>query len=161
MLFLSSWLVLLVLNQRCSQDIPKKEATRKSLTIYAVCIALSLTHYFGFIFCLAVLTLDIWEKRISKHRYASLIVVCIISFWPAFHIGYLGNLGENKADLVSSLTHTFVPVYSTLNAYIYSSLYFINNGINALNIAMLVALIATTSWYYFNQNLSIVCAKSK
>ena len=151
MLFLSSWLVLLVLNQRCSQDIPKKEATRKSLTIYAVCIALSLTHYFGFILSLVVLIFDLWENKISIHRYASPLVACTICLWPTFHIGYLGNLGGDKSDMVSSLTHTFAPFYSTLDAYIYSSLYFINTGIKTLNITIIVALIVTTSWFCLSQ----------
>ena len=66
MLFLSSWLVLLILNHRYTQNTPKKETAKRSLTIYAICAALSLTHYFGFIFSLSVLVFDFWDKKISR-----------------------------------------------------------------------------------------------
>ena len=124
-LFLSCWLLLRVFEHRHEKENREAQRKRSSLLTYALCIALSLTHYFGFILSGFILAIDCWDKSISKHRFASALALCAICLWPAFHIGFLGNLGDVQQEKLGNLTTSFTPILSTIQAYIHSSVYFV------------------------------------
>ena len=148
-LFLSSAVLLRVFEHRYAANVDDSQKSLSPLGTYMLCIALSLTHYFGFIFAFFILALDFWDKSISKHRLISVVAIGIICVWPAFHIGFLGNLGGVQQEKLANLTTTFTPVISTIEAYVYSSLYFVNSGIKPLNIIMIVICLGAISWLYF------------
>ena len=150
-LIFSCWLLLRVLSHRDEQSSNNFQATQNPCITYGLCITLSLTHYFGFILSFFILALDCWDKSICRNRYASVLVIVIICLWPAFHIGFLGNLGGVQQEKLSNLTTTFTPLVSTFEAYVYSCLYFIHSGIKTLNILMISILATVITRYYFMQ----------
>lgn len=150
MLFLSTWLILRILRHRYeSKQLLTKNEPRQAMSIYltyALCLLLSLTHYFGLIFTIIILIYDCLEKTISRRLWPNAIVICLVCLWPAFHIGYLGNLGTEQQELTASLTSNFQPVISTLSAYIYSTLHYIRSGILSLDYLIIVSLFTAILW---------------
>lgn len=146
-LFLSCYLLLRISNHRDETKSDRAKEKPNPYITYCLCLALSLTHYFGFILSFFILAIDCWDHSIHSRRCASAIAIIIISIWPAFHIGFLGELGGVQQEKLSNLTGTFTPIFSTLGAYIYSSLYIINSGIRALNIIIITTLITLALRY--------------
>lgn len=59
---------------------------------YIAAIALSLTHYFGWIYVFSLSAVTLFERRIEKSRWKTIVLVILISLWPVWHL-YAGNLG--------------------------------------------------------------------
>ena len=146
-LFLSCWLLIRIFEHRYEAKSVSNKTKLSPVFTYAICIALSLTHYFGFILSLFILLFDIWSNSICKRRFYSAIVAGIICIWPVFHVGYLGNFGANQQELTSNLSNSFEPVVTTLMAYIYSNAYFAHSGIKALNLLIGIILLASTACF--------------
>jgi len=93
LLFLCCLLLLRIFKHRNENATNKEKSRLNPLITYGICIALSLTHYFGLLLVFFILLIDWWDQSISKHRFATAMVIGLICLWPIFHIGLLGNLG--------------------------------------------------------------------
>ena len=86
-----------------------------SLIYYVGCILLSLTHFFGWLYVFALSVITFFERRIEAARFRSILLILVISIWPALHVvvGTLANrTGGNFWIKVSP------PVLGTINIYL-------------------------------------------
>jgi len=79
---------------------------------YILCIALSLTHYFGWIFVFCLTLINLLEAWIEPRRWKSFALLAVISIWPAIHVLY-GALGDKTGG--NFWIESDVPVLSTIN----------------------------------------------
>lgn len=79
---------------------------------YILSLALSLTHYFGWILVFCFTLINLFEARIEPKRWRSLLLLALIAIWPVIHVFYgsLGGKTGGKFWIESS-----VPVLSTIN----------------------------------------------
>lgn len=102
--------------QNSSADNNSRGATKATFAgYYSAAIALSLTHYFGWIFVFSLSTITIFEKRIEKSRWKTIVLVILISLWPAWHL-YAGNLGgKTGGDFWIDVSK---PIIGTIDNYL-------------------------------------------
>lgn len=87
---------------------------RPDLLCYISCIALSLTHYFGWIYVFSISVVNLWGGFEEKSKIKTFGLIAAISIWPAWHIlngQLLGKTGGNFWIKV-------VPIMGTINAYL-------------------------------------------
>jgi hypothetical protein len=84
-----------------------------------LCIALSLTHYFGWIFVFCLTLINLGEARIEPRRWKSIALLALISIWPTIHILF-GSLGaktggnfwiESGTPILSSINNMLLGVF--------------------------------------------------
>ncbi len=95
---------------RALQHYPQRQ--EPAWQYYILCLLLSLTHYFGWIYVFSLTLINLIERLIEPKRWRSLLLILLISIWPAIHIlfGSLGGKTGGKFWIESS-----VPVLSTIN----------------------------------------------
>lgn len=133
-------------NQANSQII--QEGTLE-LLFYFGCLALSLTHYFGWIYVVVILLLRAVLNEISGDRIKSLVMFSLISVEPILHflIGGLG--GSTGGDFWIKVTP---PILGTINSYLQGCLPLIAFSgtpytvISAWTLLIGFVLIAVGSW---------------
>jgi uncharacterized membrane protein len=86
---------------------------------YILSIALSLTHYFGWIFVFCLSLINLGEARIEPRRWKSMALLALISIWPLIHVLF-GSLGaktggnfwiESGTPIVSSINNMLLGVF--------------------------------------------------
>jgi uncharacterized membrane protein len=79
---------------------------------YILSIALSLTHYFGWILVFCFTLINLGEARIETRRWKSIALLVLISIWPAIHVLY-GSLGEKTGG--NFWIESGTPILSSIN----------------------------------------------
>lgn len=135
-----------------SRNEKKSEVINNSvleIIFYISCIALSLTHYFGWIYVFLIINLRFFLNEVSGDRLKSLAMVSIISVEPILHF-LIGGLASNtNGDFWIKVSP---PILGTINSYIQGCLPFIAfNGtpyavISAWSLLIGFILIAVGSW---------------
>lgn len=120
-LMLASLVTVLALRLRSfdqntsNSDHPRGVAKVVVPGFYLAAIALSLTHYFGWIFIFSLSLISLIERRVEKSRWKTLGLIVLISLWPAWHIS-AGNLGgKTGGDFWIDVS---IPIVGTVDNYL-------------------------------------------
>ena len=77
---------------------------------YLSIILLSLTHYFGLIYSLLIITTNFFERKAEHNQYKKILVFCSLLIWPIFH--YLNGLELRRVSWIE-----IRPVLGTINQF--------------------------------------------
>lgn len=92
---------------------------------YSAAIALSLTHYFGWIYVFSLSVVNFFERSVEPRRWKTILLVVLMSLWPAWHL-LAGNLvGKTGGDFWIGRP---TPVIGTINNYLKGCLPFLSLG---------------------------------
>lgn len=131
-------------------DLPIHNQQRQyasTLTVYLLCLGVSLIHYFGFILAAWILFIDLFDRKINSNRLQSISAFLLICLWPVFHIGFLGSLGDVQREKLGNLVGTYKPFSGTAEAFIYANFHYVHTGIIILN-SVIIGLIALGTYLY-------------
>lgn len=82
---------------------------------YIAAFSLSLTHYFGWIYVFSLSIVNFLERRVEKRRWRTLLLIVLISLWPAWHL-FAGELGgKTGGDFWITQSR---PIIGTINNYL-------------------------------------------
>ncbi|MFM7268490.1 MAG: glycosyltransferase family 39 protein [Cyanobium sp.] len=91
------------------------QSSRAILSLQAVfygsCLALGLTHYYGWLYALILLAFEFFGRRISSSRLPSIIVGSLMFIWPLLQVCF----GSLDRQIESNSWVRVVPMVSTLN----------------------------------------------
>jgi hypothetical protein len=87
-----------------------------SATYYITCLALSLAHYFGWIYVFVLVIINYFERLVEPVRFRTLCLLAIISVWPAWYV-FASDIGGKVGG--GSLAKPFIgPIRDYLNGSI-------------------------------------------
>ena len=134
-------------------DLPVHNQQRQyasTLTVYLLCLSVSLIHYFGFILAAWILFIDLFDGKINSNRLQSISAFLLICLWPIFHIGFLGNLGGVQREKLGNLIGTYKPFFGTAEAFVYANFHYVHTGITILNV-LIISLITIGAFLYVSK----------
>lgn len=118
-LLLSMALTICALDLRGKTFLSQPKDSRCITLYYVFSIALSLTHYFGWILVFCFTLINLGEARIEPRRWKSIALLALISIWPVIHILF-GSLGaktggnfwiESGTPILSSINNMLLGVF--------------------------------------------------
>ena len=135
LLFLASLATLQSINQLGSNTLSIK--ANNSKTTHLAIIALSLVHYFGFIFSASILLIRSIAHKEWGLRLKELQTLVIISIWPVIHLGIYGGTGHSQISRIALAGQSW---WQLLQIYSITNLPFINSGVTFLDIITLLLI---------------------
>ena len=120
-------------------NIRKKHKSK--ILYYSSGLALSLVHYFGYFYCLAVVFTKLLQQTKWTQRTHELFFIGFISLWPLYHIGIYGLTHSSQLEMITLSEQAW---WEPLTMFITACLPFLKSGNLLLDALMrvLFALIA-------------------